>query len=75
MKTNDLEERIKNNYAGNYYGNQHIRSSGSPSLNYNREARSAEPHNCLKANLYTGNHDKINWALDENNLFNIDFCC
>lgn len=47
MKTNDLEERIinfavfiidliehvKNNYVGNYYGNQLIRSSGSPALN------------------------------------------
>ena len=47
MKTNDLEERnidfsvliinlveeVKNNYAGNYYGNQLIRSSGSPALN------------------------------------------
>ncbi len=57
MKTNDLEERIidfsvliinlveevKNNYAGNYYGNQLIRSSGSPALNYG-EARSAESH-------------------------------
>ncbi|MBJ7880924.1 four helix bundle protein [Gelidibacter salicanalis] len=57
MKTNDLEDRvidfavliidiveqIKNNYAGNYYGNQLIRSSGSPALNYG-EARSAESH-------------------------------
>lgn len=57
MKTNDLEERIidfavfiiniiedvKKNYAGNYYGNQLIRSSGSPALNYG-EARSAESH-------------------------------
>lgn len=57
MKTNDLEERIidfavfvidivedvKNSYAGNYYGNQLIRSSGSPALNYG-EARSAESH-------------------------------
>lgn len=57
MKTNDLEERVidfavliisiieevKNNYAGNYYGNQLIRSSGSPALNYG-EARSAESH-------------------------------
>lgn len=57
MTTNDLEERvidfavlivniveeIKNNYAGNYYGNQLIRSSGSPALNYG-EARSAESH-------------------------------
>jgi len=57
MKTNDLEERvigfavfivdivesIKSNYAGNYYGNQLIRSSGSPALNYG-EARSAESH-------------------------------
>lgn len=56
-KTNDLEDRvidfavsivfiieeIKNNYAGNYYGNQLIRSSGSPALNYG-EARSAESH-------------------------------
>jgi len=102
MKTNDLEERIidftvfiidivediKNNYAGNYYGNQLIRSSGSPALNYG-EARSAESHkdfvhkmgiclkelreshNCLKiinrANLYKGNQDKIDKALDENN--------
>ena len=57
MDTNDLEDRIinfavliiniiedvKNNYAGNYYGNQLIRSSGSPALNYG-EARSAESH-------------------------------
>ena len=57
MKTNDLEDRIidfavdiiditehlKNSYAGNYYGNQLIRSSGSPALNYG-EARSAESH-------------------------------
>src|SRR5690606_26525360 len=57
MTTNDLEERvinfavlivdiveeIKNNYAGNYYGNQLIRSSGSTALNYG-EARSAESH-------------------------------
>lgn len=57
MTTNDLEERvidfavlmvdiveeIKNNYAGNYYGNQLIRSSGSPALNYG-EARSVESH-------------------------------
>ncbi|WP_445957320.1 four helix bundle protein [Yeosuana sp.] len=57
MKTNDLEERVidfavliidiienvNNNYAGNYYGNQLIRSSGSPALNYG-EARSAESH-------------------------------
>lgn len=58
MKTNDLEERVidfavliinlvaelKNDYSGNYYGNQLIRSSGSPALNYG-EARSAESHN------------------------------
>ena len=57
MKTNDLEDRVinfavliisliedvKNNYTGNYYGNQLIRSSGSPALNYG-EARSAESH-------------------------------
>ncbi|MGC1203967.1 MAG: four helix bundle protein [Flavobacteriaceae bacterium] len=57
MKTNELEERVidfavliigivehvKNNYVGNYYGNQLIRSSGSPALNYG-EARSAESH-------------------------------
>jgi len=57
MKTNELEERVinfavfvidiveevKNSYAGNYYGNQLIRSSGSPALNYG-EARSAESH-------------------------------
>ena len=57
MKTNELEERvidfavsivniveeIKQSYAGNYYGNQLIRSSGSPALNYG-EARSAESH-------------------------------
>jgi four helix bundle protein len=57
MKTNDLEERIidfavfvidivedvKNSYAGNYYGNQLTRFSGSPALNYG-EARSAEYH-------------------------------
>ena len=57
MKTNELEERvidfavsivniveeIKQSYAGNYYGNQLIRSSGSPGLNYG-EARSAESH-------------------------------
>lgn len=56
-KTNDLEtrtidfavfiieiiEEVKNNYAGNYYGNQLIRSSGAPALNYG-EARSAESH-------------------------------
>lgn len=57
MKTNDLENRIidfavliinlvgelKTDYSGNYYGNQLIRSSGSPALNYG-EARSAESH-------------------------------
>jgi len=57
MKTKDLEERIidfavsiikiiedvNNNYSGNYYGNQLIRSSGAPALNYG-EARSAESH-------------------------------
>ncbi|OBX26349.1 four helix bundle protein [Gelidibacter algens] len=57
MNTNDLEDRvidfavsivniveeIKNNYSGNYYGNQLIRSSGSPALN-SGEARSAESH-------------------------------
>ena len=57
MKTNNLEERVidfavfivdiveevENNYAGNYYGHQLIRSSGSPALNYG-EARSAESH-------------------------------
>ena len=57
MKTNVLEERlvdfavlmlsviecVKKDYAGNYYGNQLIRSSGSPALNYG-EARSAESH-------------------------------
>ncbi|WP_242203108.1 four helix bundle protein [Aestuariivivens insulae] len=57
MKTSDLEDRIidfavdiiditeyiKNSYAGSYYGNQIIRSSGSPALNYG-EARSAESH-------------------------------
>lgn len=57
MRTNDLEERIidfavliinlvgelNNDYSGNYYGNQLIRSSGSPALNYG-EARSAESH-------------------------------
>ena len=57
MKTNDLEERLinfavliiniveelKSSYAANYYGNQLIRSSGSPALNYG-EARSAESH-------------------------------
>lgn len=56
-KTNDLEERIidfavsiikffenvNNNYSGNYFGNQLIRSSGSPALNYG-EARSVESH-------------------------------
>jgi len=69
MKTNDLEDRVidfsvivisicnnlKTGYAANYYGNQLIRSSGSPALNYG-EARSAESHkdfvhkmsNCLK---------------------------
>ncbi|WP_298237364.1 four helix bundle protein [uncultured Algibacter sp.] len=102
MKTNDLEERViefavfiigiiedvKKNYTGNYYGNQLIRSSGSPALNYG-EARSAESHkdfvhkmgiclkelreshNCLRiiyrANLYTGNKEKIIKAMDENN--------
>lgn len=39
----DIVEEIKNNYAGNYYGNQLIRSSGAPALNYG-EARSAESH-------------------------------
>lgn len=57
MKPNNLEERVidfavfiidivedvKNNYAGNYYGNQLIRSSGSQALNYG-EARSGESH-------------------------------
>ena len=57
MKTNNLEERVidfavfiidivkevKNDFVGNYYGNQLIRSSGSPALNYG-EARSAESH-------------------------------
>ncbi|MEP1487838.1 MAG: four helix bundle protein [Algibacter sp.] len=57
MKTNDLEERVINfavsiinmtnsiesNFAGNYYRNQLIRSSGSPALNYG-EARSAKSH-------------------------------
>jgi len=57
MNTNDLEDRVinfavliinsiedvKNNYTGNYYGNQLIRSSGSSALNYG-EARSAESH-------------------------------
>lgn len=57
MKTNELEERVINfavsiinitdevelSYAGNYYRNQLIRSSGSPALNYG-EARSAESH-------------------------------
>ena len=57
MNTNDLEDRIinfavfivdifediKKNYAGNYYGHQLVRSSGSPALNYG-EARSAESH-------------------------------
>ena len=54
MKTNNLEDRlidfavfiinlsghINSNYSGNYYGNQLIKSSGSPALNYG-EARSA----------------------------------
>ncbi|WNH14146.1 four helix bundle protein [Thalassobellus suaedae] len=84
----DLIEDVKKNYAGNYYGNQLIRSSGSPALNYG-EARSAESHkdfvhkmgiclkelresyNCLKiikkGNLYTGNQQKIDMVLDENN--------
>ncbi len=53
MKTNDLEDRIidfsvliisicnnlKTNYAANYYGNQLIRSSGSPALNYGAGSR------------------------------------
>ncbi len=57
MRTNDLEERVidfavfiidiiedvKKTYSGTYYGNQLIRSSGSPALNYG-EARSAESH-------------------------------
>ena len=57
MRTNDLEERVinfavqiiviydslKDSYAAKYYGNQLIRSSGSPALNYG-EARSAESH-------------------------------
>ncbi|HUH27777.1 four helix bundle protein [Gelidibacter sp.] len=80
MTTNDLEERvidfavlivdiveeIKNNYAGNYYGNQLIRSSGSPALNYG-EARSAESHKdfvhkmgiCLKELRESHNYLKI----------------
>jgi four helix bundle protein len=39
----DIVEEVKNNYAGNYYGNQLIRSSGSQALNYG-EARSGESH-------------------------------
>lgn len=80
MTTNDLEERvidfavlivdiveeIKNNYAGNYYGNLLIRSSGSPALNYG-EARSAESHKdfvhkmgiCLKELRESHNYLKI----------------
>lgn len=79
---------MKHNYAGNYYGNQLLRLSGSPALNYG-EARSTESHkdfvhkmgiclkelresyNCLKiinrANLYQGEQNEINKALDENN--------
>ena len=102
MNTNNLEDRVidfsvliiriydnlKTSYAANYYGNQLIRSSGSPALNYG-EARSAESHkdfvhkmsiclkelresfNCLKiinrANLYSGNQESLEKALDENN--------
>lgn len=88
MKTNDLEERIidftvfiiniiedvKNNYAGNYYGNQLIRSSGSPALNYG-EARSAESHKdfvhkmgiCLKELRESYNCLRI---INKANLFN-----
>ncbi len=102
MNTNNLEDRVidfsvliiriydnlKTSYAANYYGNQLIRSSGSPALNYG-EARSAESHkdfvhkmsvclkelresfNCLKiinrANLYSGNQENLEKALDENN--------
>tara|TARA_R110002050_G_scaffold157464_1_gene286062 strand:- start:9421 stop:9798 length:378 start_codon:yes stop_codon:yes gene_type:complete len=84
----DLIEDVKKNYAGNYYGNQLIRSSGSPALNYG-ETRSAESHkdfvhkmgvclkelresyNCLKiikkANLHSGNQEKMEKVLDENN--------
>ena len=57
METNKLEDRLinfsvlviaiydnlKTSYAANYYGNQLIRSSGSPALNYGEE-RSAESH-------------------------------
>ncbi|AUP79649.1 four helix bundle protein [Flavivirga eckloniae] len=88
MKTNDLEERIidfavsiinliedvKNSYAGNYYGNQLIRSSGSPALNYG-EARSAESHKdfvhkmgiCLKELRESYNCLRI---INKANLFN-----
>jgi four helix bundle protein len=88
MKTNDLEERIidfavsiikivedvNNNYSGNYYGNQLIRSSGSPALNYG-EARSAESHKdfvhkmgiCLKELRESYNCLKI---INRANLYN-----
>src|SRR5690606_12594846 len=87
-KTNDLEERIidfavfivdiikdvMTNYSGNYYGNQLIRSSGSPALNYG-EARSAESHKdfvhkmgiCLKELRESHNCLKI---IKKANLFN-----
>ncbi len=80
MKTNELEdqvidfavstigivEEIKQSYAGNYYGNQLIRSSGSTALNYG-EARSAESHKdfvhkmgvCLKELRESHNYLKI----------------
>ena len=102
MKTNNLEDRlidfavfiinlsgqINTNYSGNYYENQLIRSSGSPTLNYG-EARSAESqkdfvhkmgiclkelresYNCLRiidrADLFKGEQEKMNKAIDENN--------
>ncbi len=57
MNANNLENRVidfsvriigiydnlNTGYAANYYGNQLIRSSGLPALNYG-EARSAESH-------------------------------
>jgi len=86
MKTNDLEDRVidfsvnvisiynklKTSYAANY-GNQLIRSSGSPALNYG-EARSAESHKdfvhkmgiCLKELRESFNCLKI---IDRANLY------
>ena len=74
MKTNDLEDRlinfavfvinlmegVKRNYAGSYYSNQLVRSSGSLALNYG-EARSAEFQKDFVASIITSknNNSKI----------------